>query len=344
MRTVLTHVKGGRGWITLDRPKALNALTLPMIQKLQSTLKEWERDDSISEVIIQSADPKAFCAGGDIKAIYQAVQSKDVSLCDSFFREEYILNAYIYTYPKPYVSLIDGIAMGGGLGISINGSHRIVTEKAFLAMPETAIGFFTDVGATEFLNNTPGSSGLFIALTGTRLDASDALWSGLATHFVPSFHFEGLKRELEEGESLMTILCKLSEMPRQKDFLIHHAQEIEQYFSKGTLLEIFEGLQRDASPFSKNIHETLQSKSPTSLAIIFNQLKIGKSLSFIDKMRMEFRISQNILHSHDFSEGVRAVLIDKDHAPRWNPSRVEDLDWKAIESYFKALGERELDL
>lgn len=341
---LLTHVKGGMGWIILNRPKVLNALSLTMIQGLSHFLKKWEQDSSIKAVVIQGAGDKAFCAGGDVRAVYEAKHRGDTHIYDRFFREEYTLNTYIKTYPKPYVSLIDGVNMGGGLGVSVNGTHRIVTEKALMAMPETGIGFFTDVGATAFLNKIQGAVGLFLGLTGTRLKAADALWSGFATHYLPSHDLPSLKTTLEKGTPLEEALATYCHPLEEQGFLAHHAKLIENHFHKSSLKEILESLAQDLSPFAQNTYNTLMTKSPTSLAVVFRQLTEGKALSFHDQMKQEFRLSQHMIKAHDFSEGIRSVLIDKDHLLHWKPSCIEDLTQKDIDTYFESLGNKELIL
>ncbi|HUX79354.1 MAG TPA: enoyl-CoA hydratase/isomerase family protein [Alphaproteobacteria bacterium] len=341
---LLSEVQKGIGWITLNRPAALNALSLAMIRGLALLLKKWEADSSVNVILIQGAGEKAFCAGGDVRAVYEAKRVGDLETCDAFFREEYTLNNYIHAYPKPYIALMDGIAMGGGLGVSVNGSHRIVTERALLAMPETGIGFFPDVGATTFLNMAPGSVGLYLGLTGTRIKAEDALWAGLATHYLPFAQLASFKEDLQQGNAFEDALSAFCEAPPEKGFLEHHAELIEAHFNKPTLKEIMESLAEDPSPFSQNTYNTLMSKSPTSLAVVFRQLKEGKTLSFPDRMKLEFRLSQHFVKGHDFMEGVRAVLIDKDHLPRWMPQKLENLRDQDIDIYFSSLGERELIL
>jgi enoyl-CoA hydratase len=341
MTELLIHVKGGYGWMTLNRPKALNALSLSMIQGIAYHLKEWEKDVSIRGVIIEGAGGKAFCAGGDVRAVYEAKHKGNLGLCDAFFREEYTLNAHIHDYSKPYISLIDGIAMGGGLGVSVNGSHRIVTEKALLAMPETGIGFFPDVGATHFLNALPDSIGMYLGLTGTRLQTGDALWLGLATHFIPSSSLGSFKEDLERGCDLKEALTTHTQPFDSKGFLYHHQPDIHNHFNKNSLQDILENLKGDSSSFAQNTYNTLRAKSPTSLTVVFRQLKLGKALSFHDQMKLEFRLCQHLILGHDFSEGIRAVLIDKDHLPRWNPAELDDLN---LDPYFEPLGDKELIL
>lgn len=338
---VLFDVKGGYGWITLNRPKTLNALSLGMFKDISNQLKEWESDHSIQGIIIEGAGEKAFCAGGDVRSVSNALKEGNSEFCDAIFRTEYTLNYHLKSYPKPYISLINGIAMGGGLGISVNGSHRVVTEKALLAMPEASIGFFTDVGATHFLNEIPFSAGLYLGLTSERLNALDAIWSGLATHFVPSSALGVLKNDFKNGIPVNDALSEHAVPADAEGSLLKGSQEIEEYFHHDSLEKVFDSLKKGTSSFAKSTYEVLLTKSPTSLAVIFHQLKLGKSLPFYDQMKMEFRISQHLIHSHDFSEGIRAVLVDKDNQPQWKPEKIEDVD---VESFFQELGERELIL
>lgn len=337
---LLYEVQKGLGWITLNRPKALNALSTGMIRSLAALLGAWEVDPSIKAVIIQGAGEKAFCAGGDVRAVYDAKREGNLQLCDAFFREEYTLNAHIYLYKKPYVALIDGIAMGGGLGVSINGSYRIVTERALLAMPETGIGFFPDVGGTTFLSNTPGVIGLYLGLTGTRLKAEDALWAGLATHFMPSSALSPFMEALKSGRPLEDALEAYCQEPQEIGFLEHHYGLIETHFNQSSLMAILESLAKDPSPFAQNTYNTLRSKSPTSLAVVFRQLT-QNGINFMERMKREFRLSQHFVEGHDFIEGIRAVLVDKDQLPRWKPAQVEDLTPQEIDHYFSSLGEKE---
>ena len=338
---ILSRIENGIGWITLNRPRALNALSLFMIRKLSRLLKEWEENPYLKAVVIEGAGEKAFCAGGDVRAVYDAKKEGHSQTCDAFFREEYTLNAYIHSYPKPYISLIDGIAMGGGLGVSINGSHRLVTERALLAMPETGIGFFPDVGATTFLTKAPGKTGLYLGLTGTRLKTACALWSGLGTHFIPSVALPAFKKDLNNGleEALKTHCQPLLE----KGFLEKHRTDIESHFSLSSVEDIFESLSYDDSHFAREILTTLKTKSPTSLKVVFRQLTEPPS-TFEEQMRTEFRLSQRFMEGHDFFEGVRAILVHKDGTPIWKPATLEQVTQGAVNHYFAPLDDRELIL
>ncbi len=340
---ILSHIKNEIGWITLNRPEALNALSMTMTHEFSQLLDAWENTATVKAVVVEGAGEKAFCAGGDIRALYEAKKQGDLQACKDFFREEYALNAKIYQYTKPYVALIDGIAMGGGMGVSITGSHRIVTERALLAMPETGIGLFPDAGATTFLNQAPGIMGLYLGLTGIRLKAEDALWTGLATHFMPSSTLPLFKADLTKGMPLEEALSLHSQAPLKQGFLEHHQDLIETYFHKPSLKEILPALKNDPSPFAQNTYNTLLSKSPTSLAVTFRQLKeVGPLLSFAERMQMEFTLSQHFVEDHDFIEGIRALLVDKDQLPRWKPATVEEVQSQDIEAYFSPTRERPL--
>lgn len=338
---ILSRTEDGIGWITLNRPRALNALSLFMIREILRLLKEWEENSSLKAVVIEGAGEKAFCAGGDVRAVYDAKKEGLTQTSDAFFREEYTLNAYIHSYSKPYISLIDGIAMGGGLGVSINGSHRLVTERALLAMPETSIGFFPDVGATTFLTKTPGKTGLYLGLTGARLKAACALWSGIGTHFIPAATLPAFKKDLSPGlEDALTTHCQPL---LEKGFLEKHKVDIETHFSHASVEDIFESLSHDDSPFAKETLATLKTKSPTSLKVVFRQLTEAAS-TFEECMKTEFRLSQRLVEGHDFLEGVRAVLVHKDGTPQWMPKNLEAIADKTIDHYFAPLGDRELIL
>jgi len=342
-KELLHRVHGGIGWIKFNRPEVLNALSLKMTMDLAALLTQWETDPSIDMIVIEGAGTKAFCAGGDVRAVYEAQKAGDFEACDLFFREEYTLNAHIHSYSKPYISLINGITMGGGMGVSVNGSHRIVTEHALLAMPETGIGFFPDVGATIFLTRAYQSVGLYLGLTGTPLKAKDALWFGFATHYVPSQKLPFLKADLERGMKFGSIFANHAQEPPETGFLEAHYEAIERHFNRTSLKEIFESLEADPSPFAKNTLNILLSKSPLSLAVTFRQLN-HPPLTFNEGLKQEFRLSQHLVKGHDFREGVRAVLVDKDRLPHWNPSKIEDISWEDIDHFFAPLGERELVL
>uniref|UniRef100_A0A665W4L3 3-hydroxyisobutyryl-CoA hydrolase n=1 Tax=Echeneis naucrates TaxID=173247 RepID=A0A665W4L3_ECHNA len=310
---VLLEKMGRAGVITMNRPKVLNALTMNMIQQIYRQLKQWENDSETDIVIIRGAGDKAFCAGGDIRVITEAGKVGD-PLAQEFFREEYILNNAIGTCRKPYIALIDGITMGGGVGVSVHGRFRVATEKTTFAMPETAIGLFPDVGGGYFLPRLRGKLGLFLAMTGFRLKGRDVQRAGIATHFVES----------------KKVHCSL--MP------------CLQLFSSSSVEGIMQNLKADGSEFAKKQAETLSKMSPTSLKITYKQQQAGASLSLQDVLVMEYRLTQACMKGCDFYEGVRAVLVDKDQNPVWNPSRLEEVSDQRVDQCFLSLGEKDLTL
>uniref|UniRef100_A0AAY4EHR7 3-hydroxyisobutyryl-CoA hydrolase n=1 Tax=Denticeps clupeoides TaxID=299321 RepID=A0AAY4EHR7_9TELE len=313
---VLLERVGNAGVITLNRPKVLNALTLNMIRLIYPQLKKWEADTETSVVIIKGAGEKAFCAGGDVTAVAEAGKSGD-RLVKDLFREEYTLNNAIGTCRKPYVALIGGITMGGGVGLSVHGQFRVATEKTLFAMPETAIGLFPDVGGGYFLPRLKGKLGLFLALTGFRLKGRDVLRAGVATHFVESEKISALEKDLVDLRS-----------PSVDDV----AKVLDAYQGQVGI-----GLHR-------NFTHMLSKMSPTSLKLTLKQMQAGATMSLQEVFVMEYRLSQACMNGHDFYEGVRAVLIDKDQNPKWKPSTLEEVTEKSVEKSFQSLGEHDLRL
>jgi enoyl-CoA hydratase/carnithine racemase len=343
---ILTEKIGTAGVITLNRPKALNSIDLGMIRDLQEALKVWKEDFSISHILVKGAGEKAFCAGGDVRSVYDAWERRDRDYMDAIFREEYELNYALSVYPKPYISLINGISMGGGLGISIHGSHRIVTEKTVMAMPESAIGFFTDIGASFFLNKCPGKIGIYLGLTGDRVKGADALYCGLGTHFIDSEKLPSVYQQLlsaSNQKDIDRILNEAITLP-EKSFLEENQNLIDELFSGETVEDILMALKTDASEFAQKCFEGLQKKSPTSLKIIFELLKRHQGKTLKECLVTEFRLSQHFVEQPDFFEGVRALLVDKDQKPVWIPSSLSEIDQDAISWYFEELGEKELKL
>lgn len=349
---VLLEKVGRAGVITMNRPKVLNALNLTMIQQIYPQLKKWESDNETDIVIIKGAGDKAFCAGGDIRAVTEAGKVGD-SLAQDFFREEYILNNAIGSYRKPYIALIDGITMGGGVGLSVHGRFRVATEKTLFAMPETAIGLFPDVGGGYFLPRLQGKLGLFLALTGFRLKGRDVQRAGVATHFVESKKIPDLQKELvdlkspsaEDVSRVLDSYQSQSSLDAEKPFILKkHLSDIDRLFSASSVEGIVKNLKTDGSEFAKKQTETLSKMSPTSLKITLKQLQAGASLSLQDVLVMEYRLSQACMRGYDFYEGVRAVLVDKDQNPKWNPSTLEEVSDQMVEQCFSSLGEKDLTL
>ncbi|XP_063255971.1 3-hydroxyisobutyryl-CoA hydrolase, mitochondrial isoform X2 [Prinia subflava] len=349
---VLLEKKGGAGIITLNRPKALNALNLPMIQQIYPQIKTWEQDPETFLIIIKGTGGKAFCAGGDIRAITEAGKVGD-KLTQDFFRGEYRLNNAIGTCKKPYVALIDGITMGGGVGVSVHGHFRVATEKTVFAMPETAIGLFPDVGGGYFLPRLSGKIGYYLALTGCRLKGRDVLRVGIATHFVESAKLPALEKDLialkspskEKIADLLNSYHMKCTIDQEKEFVLaEHMEKINSLFSANSMEEIVKKLKQDGSPFAMKELETINKMSPTSLKLTLRQLREGASMSLQEVLQMEYRLSQACMKGHDFYEGVRAVLIDKDQSPRWKPAALEEVSEEFVDNCFKPLGNDDLKL
>ncbi|XP_037998560.1 3-hydroxyisobutyryl-CoA hydrolase, mitochondrial isoform X2 [Motacilla alba alba] len=349
---VLLEKKGGAGVITLNRPKALNALNLSMIQKIYPQIKTWEQDPETFLIIIKGTGGKAFCAGGDIRAITEAGKVGD-KLIQDFFIGEYRLNNAIGTCKKPYVALIDGITMGGGVGVSVHGHFRVATEKTVFAMPETAIGLFPDVGGGYFLPRLSGKIGYYLALTGCRLKGRDVLKAGIATHFVESEKLPALEKDLialkspskEKIADLLNSYHMKCTIDQEKAFALdEHMEKINSLFSANSMEEIVKKLKQDGSPFAMKQLETINKMSPTSLKLTLRQLREGASMSLQEVLRMEYRLSQACMKGHDFYEGVRAVLIDKDQSPKWKPAALEEVSDEFVDNCFKPLGNDDLKL
>ncbi|KAK5921326.1 hypothetical protein CgunFtcFv8_025041 [Champsocephalus gunnari] len=347
---VLLEKVGCAGVITLNRPKALNALNMPMVQHIYPQLKKWESDNETDIVIIRGAGGKAFCAGGDIRAVTEAGKVGD-PLAEDFFREEYTLNHAIGTCRKPYIALIGGITMGGGVGLSVHGRFRVATEKTLFAMPETAIGLFPDVGGGYFLPRLQGQLGLFLALTGFRLKGRDVQRAGVATHFVESEKILELEKELvdlkspsaEDVSRVLDSYQNQSALGADKPFVLEqHMSDIDRLFSSSSVEGIVQNLKADGSEFANTQAKMLSRMSPTSLKITYRQLQAGAALSLQDVLVMEYRLSQACMRGCDFYEGVRSVLIDKDQNPKWNPSTLEEVSEESVEQCFSSLGEKDL--
>lgn len=345
---VLFQVTGSTGEIILNRPKALNALNGGMVDAITAQLLAWVEDDRVIQILIRAAEGKAFCAGGDIRAMYDEGPCSGLptpgSTADMFFRKEYFMNHLIHTYPKPYVALIDGICMGGGLGISVHGSHRVVTENALMAMPETAIGLFPDVGGTYFLNACPGHVGRYLGLTGARVGAGDALYAGLATHYCPADHLGPLRDQVVACETtgdLKAVFDKTVDCPG-KFPLIQNRVAIDHHFALETVADILASLQAKDGVFERETLALFAGKSPTSLKVTLEQLRRGQGLSIDAAFAQEFVLTQHFMAAPDFFEGVRALLVDKDKNPRWQPDSLDKVG--PVTAYFDPKGLKPLDL
>lgn len=321
--------RGPLGIVILDRPQALNALTWGMVRELSRWLAIWHDDPKIAAVLVKAAPGRAFCAGGDIRAVTNLVRQAGIAAAIPFFREEYRLNWRIHTFPKPYVSLLDGITLGGGVGISVHGGFRVVTENTLLAMPETGIGFFPDVGATWFLSRCPGELGMYLGLTGARLNGPDCRYAGLATHAVPSARLEEIEatlpEKLESGDPHAVVTAALAAVEGDIGScgLSSLRERIDRCFDGESVSDIVDRLAAEPSGFGAEQLRILAAMSPLAVQVTFMQLRRGGSLSIENAMRLEYRIAHRMLAQHDFMEGVRALLVDKDKQPQW---RYKDLD------------------
>jgi len=351
---VLFNVENGFGIITLNRPKTLNALTMNMIEKMRHTFTDWMTDDDIKAVIIKGAGDRAFCAGGDVRAVRQAIVdyqgNENPKLAQDFFYEEYILNHQIHTSNKPYIALIDRVCMGGGVGLSVHGSFRVATERTLVGMPETTIGLFPDVGGAWFLSRLPGEMGTYLALTGQPVHASDCLSLGIATHLVASSSLDEVKENILELEpqniTFKTIddLLKTYSIAVDETPVIDLRPQIDSCFAEDRIEQIIENLKKQDNEFGRQSLELLESKSPTSLKVTLEQIRRGaKAKDFGETMTMEYRMSQHFANGKDFPEGVRALLVDKDHQPNWTPKLLSEVSEQEVMNYFKPVAWRELE-
>ncbi|MBT2481044.1 enoyl-CoA hydratase/isomerase family protein [Streptomyces sp. ISL-94] len=341
--TVLLHTEGRTGVVTLNRPKALNALTHPMVLRIDGALTAWEADPAVQQVLIRGAGERGLCAGGDIRAIHDDAKAGTTASA-GFWRDEYRLNARIARYPKPYVALMDGIVMGGGVGLSAHGGVRIVTERSRVAMPETGIGFVPDVGGTWLLGRAPGRLGTHLALTGTAVGAADALLCGLADHFVPAARLPELTAAFASAP-VHEVLPRYAATPPPGE-LADGRPWIDRCYAAGTVEEIVDRLLGEGEPAAKEAAETILAKSPTALKVTLAALRRAEGLGSLERvLAQEFRVSCNALRSPDLVEGIRAQVVDKDRRPRWSPPALADVSDADVERFFTPLGEeRELRL
>lgn len=332
--------KGNLGIITLNRPAALNALSLHMIHAMYAQLKTWVADNTIKAIILQAVEGRAFCAGGDIRQTYDKIRAKDPA-APVFFRDEYQLNRLIFHYPKPYISLLDGITMGGGVGISIHGSHRVATERLMFAMPETGIGFFPDVGGTYFLPRLPDKLGYLLGLTGSRINSDDCIALGIAQHKVAHADLPTLLNALaaqpfgaNPREDVSAIINELK-APLIQSTLFEQRATIRECFAGDTMENILGALQNSQNEICKQAALDINKKSPTSLKVTLRALQAGAKLDFDTCMQQEYHLACHFLAGHDFAEGIRAVVVDKDQKPQWQPANLAGVTTEMITAYFK---------
>ncbi len=328
---IIVRKEGALGRLTLNRPSVLNALTQAMFEKVLQALFDWERDPQIAAVLIDAGPGRAFCVGGDIRAVYDLGRADDPRVVD-FFATEYRMITAIACFPKPYISVLDGIVMGGGAGITVHGGFRVATENTLFAMPETAIGFFPDVGGSYFLSRCPGAVGMYLGLTGSRIDAADMIYAGLATHYVPNARIAELVSHLIRGDPPDTVLAALVEAEGNSK-LSENRSAIDRAFSAESVVKIILGLTAEKE-WGRETVELLRTRSPTSLSLVHRQLCEGSTRGLEGCLEMELGIAKKILKGHDFYEGVRAVLIDRDQTPHWRPARIEQVDADQISELF----------
>lgn len=329
---VLLRTEGRAGFITLNRPRAINALTHPMVLAVDRALTAWEHDPAVTTVVIEGAGERGLCAGGDIRAIHDDARAGGTASA-AFWRDEYRLNARISRYPKPYVAFMDGIVMGGGVGVSAHGSVRVVTERSRVAMPETGIGLVPDVGGTYLLGRAPGELGTHLALTGAHIGAADALLAGLADHVVPSAALPALARDLtllpaDEAVARHAVTPPPGVLAEQRTW-------IDACYRAGTVEAIVEQLFETGVPAAKEAATTLLTKSPTALKATLATLRRSRALATLEEvLDLEFRVSCTALATPDLVEGIRAQVVDKDRDPHWNPATLPEVTDADVTRFF----------
>jgi enoyl-CoA hydratase len=338
---VLIRREGAAGFLSLNRPSALHALTLDMVHAMTAALLGWRDDPEVKAVIIDHAEGRGFCAGGDIAFLRNSALADGGVSGRRFFHDEYQLNHLLFTYPKPVVAFMDGITMGGGVGISQPARFHVATENTRYAMPETGIGLFPDVGGGWYLSRLPGRIGQFLALTGARLDGAECKWAGLATHYLPHDALAEAKERIVHGHEPGQVLAALSVTP--PDARIEgNAAQIARHFGSDRYEDILASLETDDSEWAAKELATLRTKSPQTCKVALRQLRESMECAdFAANMVMEYRIASRVLTRPDFAEGVRAVIVDKDNAPKWDPATPEGVSDALIDRIFAPLPETE---
>ena len=329
---IITTRDGRVGRILLNRPRVLNTLTLDMVRVFTGALRDFAEEPHIHAVVVEGAGDRAFCAGGDIRALRDGQLSGDRSNVEAFFREEYALNLMISSYPKPYIALIDGICMGGGIGVSVHGPYRVATEHAMFAMPETAIGFFPDIGGTFFLPRLPGQLGVYLGLTGLRTTGADAVHAGFATHFVSRAQLPALSAALAENGA--SALARFAE-PLPPCTIAAHRAAIDRCFAADTIGEIAARLAADPGDWAAAALKALRTVSPTALGFTLEAFRRGANMTLKQTLDAEFLLTRTTMAWPDFAEGVRAMVVDKDRQPKWQPARIEDIDQAVVDGMFR---------
>lgn len=343
---VLTHVANGTGIITLDRPKALNSLSLDMVRALSAILREWQHDASVAAVVLKSSSEKALCAGGDIRFFHDVGRGGlqgGSALLEDFFTEEYALNHLIHFYPKPYIALMDGVVMGGGMGIAQGGPDcglRIVTERTKMAMPEVNIGLFPDVGGSHFLSHAPGQLGMYLGLTGLTIGAADALYIGLADVFIPSEQLQALEALIAATpgaglpEAIRAFAAPFSEQAGAAELQAQRAL-IDAHFGAPSVAAIMASLDGDEAPFAQRAWKAMRQRSPLLMCVTHELLQRGAALGVADCLRLERSLVRRNFEHGEVLEGVRALVIDKDNLPQWNPPTLEQVTLQMVARFFE---------
>lgn len=342
---ILSKVDKGVGWIKLNRPQAHNALSFEMIEKLYEILLQWRNDEQVALICLEGEGDKAFCSGGDVRALYDLRDGNVAEYAFKFFATEYRMNMTMHRYPKPILVYMNGYVMGGGVGIAVGDSHRIVTEKTRWAMPEMDIGLYPDVGGSYFLSRMPGYTGRYLALTSRMIRAEDVLHIGAADYYVDSSSWIKLKKAVEKHswsvaaakEQLDQLLNQFQQAPPQPSMIARLEEKINHHFRFNTMEAVVTSLEAAAKAGDQWAGDTvkiLREKSPTSLKVTLQQLINGKERGLVECFEMELNMSMNFMKGHDFFEGVRSVLVDKDRSPKWKPDVLEKVTKEEIDSYF----------
>jgi enoyl-CoA hydratase len=344
---LIVRREGAAGIIRLNRPKAINAVTLEMFRGIEKALDEFEADPAVGLILLEGAGDRGLCAGGDIRALYDSSRAKG-DLGKILWREEYILNARIAKFAKPYVAFMDGIVMGGGVGLSAHGAHRVVTERTKLAMPEVGLGFFPDVGGTWLLSHSPGEVGTYFGLTGQTMNGPDAIYARFADAVVPSGHLSTLRRalvDLRAGANSGDVKAVIDRFATGETAgpVAAIQPQIDRWFAYDRMDEIMTALQRDGSELAQSTLRTLNEKSPRGMVVTLQLLRLARHSSSLEECLVrEYRAALEVFRSDDFREGVRAAVIDKDRNPQWSPPRVEDVTPEMQAGYFAEIGADEL--
>jgi enoyl-CoA hydratase len=344
---LIVRREGAAGVIRLNRPKAINAVTLEMFRDVDKALDAFEADPAVGLILLEGAGERGLCAGGDIRALYESSQTRG-DLGKILWREEYILNARIAKFAKPYVAFMDGIVMGGGVGLAAHGSHRIVTDRTKLAMPEVGLGFFPDVGGTWLLSHSPGEIGTYFGLTGQTMNGPDAVYAGFADAVVPAAKLAGMREALTKiraGANFTDVKSVIDGFATGETAgpVATLQSGIDSWFAHDRMEDIFAALHRDGSELALATLKTLNEKSPRGMVVTLKLLRLARASSSLQECLVrEYRAALEVFASDDFREGVRAAVIDKDRSPKWSPPRIEDVTPEMVTPYFANLGKDEL--